>query len=106
MTCALDSHLSFFLVLTYSCLFARGLCGLSALDFYSRKGAVGFENTSSEVRNLWALTSVGCPCRLLWALTYDHTVGLKQNYEVEKNLFMLFEYLKGDRASCGLLRAS
>ena len=106
MTGALDSHLSFYSVLTYYDLFARGLCGLLALDFYSRKGDVGFENTSSEVRNLWALTSVGCPCRLLWGLTYDHTVGLKRNYEVEMNLFMLSEYLKADRASCGLLRAS
>ncbi len=53
-------------------MLARGLCGLSALDLYSLVGDVGFEITSSEVRNLWAV-----PVGFLWALTYDYTVGFE-----------------------------
>lgn len=33
----------YFQILIYSCLLARGLCGLLALDLYSLMGAVGFE---------------------------------------------------------------
>jgi hypothetical protein len=90
---ALDGYLSFYWVLTYSCLFPSGLCGLSALNFYSRKGAVGFENTSSEVRNLWALTSVDC--RLLWALTHDLTVGLNKTTKSRRTFLCSLSILKG-----------
>jgi hypothetical protein len=64
-------------------------------------GDVGFEITSSEVTQLWALSLWAVPVGFcgLWHVIIQWAL----NYEVETNLFMLSEYLRKDRASCGLL---